>query len=86
MHFSIDRTVHTTAFDKPVVDHWLERKIAQTAAGSTEKDRSDDRPLQRRACYRPRGGPIELFLVSASVSTTGILKMVCAILSVGRFV
>ena len=35
MHFSIDGTVHTTAFDKPVVDHWLERKIAQTAAGST---------------------------------------------------
>ena len=28
MHFSIDRTLHTTAFDKPVVDHWLERKIA----------------------------------------------------------
>ena len=47
MHFSIDRTVHTTAFDKPVVDHWLERKIAQSAAGSTEKDRSDDRLLQR---------------------------------------
>ena len=43
MHFSIDRTVHTTAFDKPVVDHWLERKIDQTAAGSTEKDRSDQR-------------------------------------------
>ena len=52
MHFSIDRTVHTTAFDKPVVDHWLERKIAQTAAVSTEKDRSDDRPLQRWARYR----------------------------------
>ena len=54
MHFSIDRTVHTTAFDKPVVDHWLKRKIAQTAAGSTEKDRSDDRPLQRRTRYRLR--------------------------------
>ena len=52
MHFSIDRTVHTTAFDKPVVDHWLERKIAQTAAGSTEKDRSDDRPLQMQTRYR----------------------------------
>ena len=37
MHFSIDRTVHTTAFDKPVVDHWLERKIAQTAAGLSQK-------------------------------------------------
>ena len=41
MHFPIDRTVHTTAFDKPVVDHWLERKIAQTAAGSTEKECND---------------------------------------------
>ena len=58
MHFSIDRTVHTTAFDKPIVDHWLERKIAQTAAGSTEKDRSDDRPLQRRARYRPSYIPL----------------------------
>ena len=37
MHFSIDRTVHTTAFDKPVVDHWLERKIAQTAPGKPIK-------------------------------------------------
>ena len=52
MHFSIDRTVHTTAFDKPVVDHWLEWKIPQTAAGSTEKNRSNDRPLQRQARYR----------------------------------
>ena len=60
MHFSIDRTVHTTAFDKPVVDHWLERKITQTAAGSTEKDRSDDRPLQRRACYRLSYIPLPL--------------------------
>ena len=25
MHFSIDRTVHTTAFDNPVVDHWLSK-------------------------------------------------------------
>ena len=62
MHFSIDRTVHTTAFDKPVVDHWLERKIAQTAAGSTEKDRSDDRPLQRRARYRLSYIPFPFFL------------------------
>ena len=62
MHFSIDRTVHTTAFDKPVVDHWLERKIAQTAAGSTEKDRSDDRPLQRRA-RTPLVGKVSLFFI-----------------------
>ena len=64
MHFSIDRTVHTTAFDKPVVDHRLERKIAQTAAGSTEKDRSDDRPLQRRARYRLSYIPLLTFRAS----------------------
>ena len=28
-HFSTDRTAHTTAFDVPVVDHWLEWKTAQ---------------------------------------------------------
>ena len=33
---STDRQVHTTAFDGPVVDHWLERKIAQT----TKQDQS----------------------------------------------
>ena len=30
MHFSTDRAAHTTAFDGPVVDHWLKPKIAQT--------------------------------------------------------
>ena len=34
-----DRTAHTTAFDGPLVDHRLERKITKTAHGSTEWDR-----------------------------------------------
>ena len=72
MHFSIDRTVHTTAFDKPVVDHWLERKITQTAAGSTEKDRSDDRPLQRRARYRLSYIPLPLLTDSQQVAVTAV--------------
>ena len=29
MHHPTDRTAHTTAFIKPVVEHWLEREIAQ---------------------------------------------------------
>ena len=29
MHHPIDRIVHTTAFVNPVVEHWLEREIAQ---------------------------------------------------------
>ena len=30
-HFPTDRTAHTTAFGGPVLDHWLEPEIAQTA-------------------------------------------------------
>ena len=33
-------TAHTTAFDGPVVDHWVEWKIAQTVNASTMQDRS----------------------------------------------
>ena len=73
MHVSIDRTVHTTAFDKPVVDHWLERKIAQTAAGSTEKYRSDDRPLQRRARY-PLACKVSLFFIIIIITSITIFR------------
>ena len=29
MHHPIDRIAHTTAFVTPLVEHWLEREIAQ---------------------------------------------------------
>ena len=31
MHHPTDRITHTTAFVTPVVEHWLEREIAQWA-------------------------------------------------------
>ena len=40
MHHPTDRIAHTTAFVTPVVDHWLEREIAQWV--HPMKDRSDD--------------------------------------------
>ena len=40
MHFPTDRITHTTTFDGPVVDHWLEWKIAQTENASTMQDQS----------------------------------------------
>ena len=40
MHHPIDRITHTTAFVTPVVEHWLEREIAQWV--HPMKDRSDD--------------------------------------------
>ena len=40
MHHPTDRIAHTTAFVTPVVEHWLEREIAQWF--HPMKDRSDD--------------------------------------------
>ena len=40
MHHPIDRIAHTTAFVTPVVEHWLEREIAQWV--HPMKDRSDN--------------------------------------------
>ena len=40
MHHPTDRIIHTTAFVTPVVEHWLEREIAQWV--HSMKDRSDD--------------------------------------------
>ena len=40
MHHPTDRIIHTMAFVTPVVEHWLEREIAQWL--HPMKDRSDD--------------------------------------------
>ena len=40
MHHPTDRIAHTTAFVTPVVEHWVEREIAQWV--HPMKDRSDD--------------------------------------------
>ena len=34
MHHPTERITHTTAFVTPVVEHWLEREIAQWVGGS----------------------------------------------------
>ena len=55
MHFPTDRTAHTTAFDGLVVDHWLERKIAQTENASAMQDQSamqEDPNIYNRVLYR----------------------------------
>ena len=46
MHHPTDRIAHTTAFVTPVVEHWLEREIAQWV--HPMKDRSDDPPHHER--------------------------------------
>ena len=48
-HHPTDRITHTTAFVTPVVEHWLEREIAQWV--HSVKDRSDDPPHHERRLY-----------------------------------
>ena len=51
MHHPTDRILHTTAFVTPVVEHWLEREIAQWV--HPMKDRSDD-PSHHERTLLPR--------------------------------
>ena len=49
MHHPTDRITHTTAFVTPVVEHWLEREMAQWV--HPMKDRSDEPPHHERTLY-----------------------------------
>ena len=49
MHHPTDRITHTTVFVTPVVEHWLEREIAQWV--HPMKDRSDDPSHHERTLY-----------------------------------
>ena len=51
MHHPTDRIAHTTAFGTPVVEHWLERELAQWV--HPMKDRSDD-PSHHERTLLPR--------------------------------
>ena len=51
MHHPRDRIAHTTAFVTPVVEHWLQREIAQWVHPT--KDRSDD-PSHHERTLLPR--------------------------------
>ena len=52
MHFSIDRTVHTTAFDKPVVDHWLVSKQCSVMLGVIVADVTERGLYSNLQCYQ----------------------------------
>ena len=41
MHHPTDRIAHTTAFVTPVVEHWLEREIAQRIDPTTHRTMSE---------------------------------------------
>ena len=61
MHYPTDRIAHTTAFVTPVVEHWLEREIAQWV--HSMKDRSDD-PSRHERTLLPRSYKVTHNLVA----------------------
>ena len=77
MHHPTDRIAHTTAFVMPVVEHWLEREIAQWV--HPMKDRSDDPPHHEQTLL-PRNyisllrfdSGFSLCLYTLSVSDSGL--------------
>ena len=64
MHHPTDRIAHTTAFVIPVVEHWLEREIAQWV--HPMKDRSDDPPHHERTRATNTNSIFYLFVVGIS--------------------
>ena len=57
MHNPIDRIAHTTAFVTPVVEHWLEREIAQWV--HPMKDEFDD-PSHHERTLLPRSSQFQM--------------------------
>ena len=69
MHHPTDRIAHTTAFVTPVVEHWLEREIAQWV--HPMKDRSDD-PSHHERTLLP--GTVRVQLVKITPLTFLVLS------------
>ena len=69
MHHPTDRIAHTTAFVTPVVEHWLEREIAQWVRPM--KDRSND-PSHHERTLLPWSyylAPISMLKSSVEIQT-----------------
>ena len=90
MHHPTDRIAHTTAFITPVVEHWLEREIAQWV--HPMKDRSDDPPhhertlLPRSYISLPNLKWIQSQNYSPTVTNQTITTTMCSTFSVNDYV
>ena len=71
MYHPTDRITHTTAFVIPVVEHWLEREIAQWV--HSMKDRSDD-PSHHERTLLPQS---YISLPSLSNATIAKSRLIC---------
>ena len=83
MHHPTDRIAHTTAFVTPVVEHWLEREIAQWV--HPMKDRSDDPSHHERTLLPRVTSRSSMLTVSAMLtSSVSVYERPCVWLVVSR--
>ena len=71
MHHPTDKITHTTAFVTPVVEHWLEREIAQWV--HSMKDRSDD--PSHHLSYVLLPGHLEVIIII--IAHLGVKCLIC---------
>ena len=72
MHHPTDRIIHTIAFVTPVMEHWLEREIAQWV--HPMKDQSDD-PSHHEQTLLPRSYISLLFTNEARGWINGLFSI-----------
>ena len=76
MHHPTDRITHTTAFVTPVVEHWLEREIAQWV--HPMKDRSNDPShYEPTLLLRSYISPLLITLLTGMFTTKCVCVCVC---------
>ena len=68
MHHPTDRITHTTAFAKPVVEHWLDREIAQWVHHEGAIRRLWDGAYKRTLAVNRKEGPMWRQRVPLSLS------------------
>ena len=78
MHHPTDRIIHITAFGTPVMEHWLEREIAQWV--HPMKDRPDN-PSHHERTLLPRSYISLVFIINFKFDLTVInsLAQLCTL-------
>ena len=83
MHHPTDGITHTTVFVTPVVEHWLEREIAQWV--HPMKDRSDDPSDRITQSADQRETCIDTFLTITARTNMSMIDMIAiSSLSIAR--
>ena len=80
MHHTTDRIIHTTAFVTPIVEHWLEREIAQCV----RYECSIRRPIAPRSYHGATSLYRKIFFLNCERGGKSYMHVVMLILSLPK--